>query len=54
MDPFDAVPSAARLLCANGAASGAQGLRQAIFAYNHANWYVDEVLTLASEYAREY
>ena len=54
MNPFDAVPSAARLLCANGATSGVQGLRQAIFAYNHANWYVDEVLTLASEYAREY
>jgi hypothetical protein len=54
MNPFDAVPSAARLLCANGAASGAAGLRQAIFAYNHADWYVDEVLTLAAEYAREY
>ena len=54
MNPFDAVPSAARLLCAAGATSGAQGLRQAIFDYNHANWYVDEVLTLAAEYAREY
>jgi hypothetical protein len=54
MNPFDAVPSAARMLCADGATSGAQGLRQAIFDYNHANWYVDEVLTLAAEYAREY
>jgi hypothetical protein len=54
MNPFDAVPSAARLLCAAGATSGAQGLRQAIFDYNHANWYVNEVLTLAAEYAREY
>ena len=54
MNAFDAVPSAARLLCAAGATSGAQGLRQAIFDYNHANWYVDEVLTLAAEYAREY
>ena len=54
MNPFDAVPSAARLLCANGATSGGAGLRQAIFDYNHANWYVDEVLTLAAEYAREY
>ena len=51
MDPFDAVPSAARLLCADGATAGGQGLRQAIFDYNHANWYVDEVLTLAAEYA---
>ena len=54
MNPFDAVPSAARLLCAVGAASGAQGLSRAIFDYNHASWYVDEVLTLAAEYAREY
>jgi len=54
MNPFDAVPSAARLLCADGAAAGGQALRQAIFDYNHAGWYVDEVLTLAGEYAREY
>jgi hypothetical protein len=54
MDPFDAVPSAARLLCADGAAAGGQALRQAIFDYNHAIWYVDEVLTLAAEYAREF
>ena len=54
MNPFDAVPSAARMLCAAGAAGGSAGLRQAIFSYNHADWYVDEVLTLAAEYAREY
>ncbi|HEY0936089.1 MAG TPA: lytic transglycosylase domain-containing protein, partial [Trebonia sp.] len=54
LNPFDAVPSAARLLCADGAATGAPGLRQAIFAYNHADWYVDEVLSLAAEYAQEY
>jgi Transglycosylase SLT domain len=54
MNPYDAVPSAAELLCASGAAQGGQGLRQAIFAYNHATWYVDEVLTLAAEYAREF
>ncbi|MGH3170495.1 MAG: lytic murein transglycosylase [Trebonia sp.] len=54
MDPFDAVPSAARMLCQDGAASGGQGLRQAIFDYNHADWYVDEVLTLANEYATEF
>jgi Transglycosylase SLT domain len=53
MNPFDAVPAAARLLCADGAASGGQGLRTAIFDYNHAGWYVDEVLTLAGEYAQE-
>jgi transglycosylase-like protein with SLT domain len=53
MDPFDAVPSAARLLCAAGAGTPA-GLRGAIFAYNHATWYVNEVLGLAEEYARDY
>jgi Transglycosylase SLT domain len=54
MNPFDAVPSAARMLCADGAANGGAGLRQAIFDYNHADWYVDEVLALAAEYANEY
>jgi hypothetical protein len=54
MSPFDAVPSAARLLCADGAGQGGQALRQAIFDYNHASWYVDEVLTLAGEYAGEF
>ncbi len=53
LDPFDAVPSAARLLCAAGAGTPA-GLRGAIFAYNHATWYVNEVLALAGEYARDY
>jgi len=53
MDPFDAVPAAARLLCAAGAGSPS-GLRGAIFAYNHATWYVNEVLGLAQEYARDY
>ncbi len=52
-DPFDAVPAAARLLCAAGAGS-ASGLRGAIFAYNHATWYVSEVLALAQAYARDY
>lgn len=54
MNPFDAVPSAARMLCADGAATGAAGLSQAIFDYNHADWYVSEVLALAAEYAAEY
>ncbi len=54
MDPLDAVPSAARMLCADGAAAGGTALAAAIFDYNHAHWYVSEVLTLAAEYAREY
>jgi hypothetical protein len=54
MNPYDAVPSAARLLCADGAASGGQSLYNAIFDYNHADWYVHEVLGLAAEYAADY
>jgi len=53
MNPLDAIPSAARMLCAAGAGNPAT-LRGAIFAYNHATWYVDEVLALASEYAQNY
>ena len=53
MDPYDAVPSAARLLCAAGAGTPA-GLPNAILAYNHASWYVAEVLALAQQYARVY
>jgi hypothetical protein len=48
---YDAVPSAARLLCASGGGNSTT-LPGAIFAYNHATWYVTEVLALASEYAR--
>jgi len=54
MNPYDAVPSAARLLCADGAAAGGKSLSRAIFDYNHADWYVSEVLALAAEYAAEY
>jgi hypothetical protein len=51
MNPLDAVPSAARLLCASGGGSSAT-LAGAVFAYNHATWYVNEVLALAAEYAQ--
>jgi hypothetical protein len=44
-NPTDAIFAAARYLVANG---GAKHLRRAIFAYNHAGWYVDEVLWRAS------
>jgi murein DD-endopeptidase MepM/ murein hydrolase activator NlpD len=40
-DPRDAIFSAARYLAANGAPDH---MRQALFAYNHALWYVDAVL----------
>jgi Transglycosylase SLT domain len=51
MNPLDAVPSAARMLCADGGGNSAT-LAAAIFDYNHATWYVAEVLALAREYAR--
>jgi membrane-bound lytic murein transglycosylase B len=51
MNPYDAVPSAARMLCADGGGNSAT-LSAAIFDYNHATWYVDEVLALANEYAQ--
>jgi Transglycosylase SLT domain len=53
LDPYDAVPSAARLLCADGAATPA-GLAGAIYSYNHSSSYVAEVLALAQQYARTY
>src|SRR5205085_7743170 len=40
-NPVDAIFSAARYLRAAGAGSD---IRSAIFAYNHADWYVDSVL----------
>jgi hypothetical protein len=52
LNPYDAVPSAAEYLCAAGGNQGGQSLYNAIFAYNHANWYVDEVLAIAREYAQ--
>lgn len=47
---YDAVPAAARLLCANGGSQGGARLAEAVFSYNHAQWYVDEVLALAARY----
>jgi cell wall-associated NlpC family hydrolase len=49
-DPTDAVYAAARLLCANGAAGGAD-LSGAVYAYNHSASYVAQVLALAQTYS---
>ena len=46
-DPEDAVFAAARYLAAAGAHDD---LERAIFAYNHAQWYVDDVLELAATF----
>ena len=35
-------------------ARGGQSLYHAVFDYNHADWYVREVLGLAARYAAEY
>jgi murein DD-endopeptidase MepM/ murein hydrolase activator NlpD len=48
-NPEDAVYSAARYLAAAG---GATDLPRAVYAYNHADWYVNEVLGLADLYAQ--
>jgi hypothetical protein len=48
-NPVDAICAAARYLRAAG---GQDDLRTAIFAYNHADWYVDEVLLYANQYSK--
>jgi hypothetical protein len=46
-DYHDALPAMARYLCASGAPADIRG---ALFAYNHAEWYVDQVLAIAIRY----
>jgi membrane-bound lytic murein transglycosylase B len=43
-DPEDAIFTAARYLCESGLDPTPAGLRRALFAYNHADWYVDLVI----------
>src|SRR5262249_7975925 len=54
MDPADAIYSAANYLCANGAGHGSTALYNAIWHYNHADWYVRMVEGLAAEYGQAY
>jgi cell wall-associated NlpC family hydrolase len=50
-DPADAIYTAAAMLCANGAATGTPaGIERAVFAYNHSDAYVTDVLTWAGRY----
>ena len=49
-DPADAIATAANYLRAFGAPGG---WRAAIFAYNHAGWYVDQVVRQAAAYRAE-
>jgi hypothetical protein len=46
----DSVMSAANYLTKSGVTSGPAGVRAAIFAYNHADWYVNDVLFYAAAY----
>lgn len=46
-DPADAIPAAADYLLAHGAP---EDIRKALFAYNRAWWYVDDVLENAEKY----
>jgi hypothetical protein len=48
-DPVDAICSAARYLAASG---GETDIYDAVYAYNHADWYVKEVLADARRYER--
>ena len=49
-DPIDAVYAAARMLCANGAKNNTD-IHGAIYAYNHSDDYVKEVLGYAAQYS---
>jgi peptidoglycan hydrolase CwlO-like protein len=51
MNPYDAIYTAASYLCANGAGRGGDALYNAIWHYNHADWYVQMVLALTQKYA---
>src|SRR5207248_1842892 len=50
-NPADAIVSAANFLKANGAP---ENLESAVFAYNHSNAYVEQVLAWAGRYPGEY
>jgi len=53
-DPADAIYTAAAMLCASGARGGTgTGIENAVFAYNHAGWYVSEVMSWAAKYAAQ-
>jgi hypothetical protein len=47
-DPHDAIPAAARYLCAHGARHG--DLRGALYAYNHSAAYVRQVMAVTRRY----
>ena len=46
----DSIHSAANYLDHTGARTGTDGVRRALHAYNHADWYVNDVLYYAQAY----
>lgn len=50
-DPVDSIWGAAKYLCSNGAGEGDPArMRDALWNYNHADWYIDQVLAQAELY----
>lgn len=49
-DPADSVFSAANYLTKSGVSKGPAGVRRALLAYNHADWYANDVLYYANAY----
>lgn len=50
LNDADSIYSAANYLVASGVTDGPEGVREALFAYNHADWYVNDVLYYAAAY----
>jgi hypothetical protein len=46
----DSIHSAANYLTKSGVRAGPAGVRRALFAYNHVDWYVNDVLYYAARY----
>ena len=53
-DPADAIFTAAHYLCANGGGRGPTGLYNALWHYNHADWYVQMVVNVAAQLAERF
>lgn len=51
-NPADSIHSAANKLASQGAKSGPQGVKDALFAYNRATWYGNDVLHYAHYYGK--
>ncbi len=53
LNDADSIHSAAHYLAATGATQGDDGVRRALYAYNHATWYVNDVLAYAQHYTTQ-